>query len=346
MPHILSSKSKELGRDIFLFTSLNPSPARLVLGVNQKLTPVSSATIQRWIRIISPETTSDLFICPVNVQSVGIFEYCIQPNGPSFDGTSDSPLPPGDYGLYYDRECTKGGFRDIMALPLKWNATLEYQANHKLDNAERIAQYQFSPDLEQSVIARDNHRCRFTGVTTDTALSWIFPPVFKVQTKLCLFDSLDKDFVSPPNVLTMHANLKIHFHNNHFGVDVDDGYKIIILRDIGSTMSFLPAHLPRHPAHDATVDAFLRDHFRFSIATMLLGSDIRATYGPPQINKAMGELGFDDDGDEYILPLSDERWQTELGQEILENLIRRRATLDSPTGFSDSSGSNTPEVSE
>lgn len=166
------------------------------------------------------------------------------------------------------------------------------------------------------------------------------------QTKLCYFDSLDKDFVSPPNVLTMHADLKFHFHNNHFGVDVDDGYKIIVLRDIGSRTSVLPARLPRHPAHDATLDAFLRDHFRYSIATMLLGGDIGGTYGPPQINEAMGELGFDDDGDEYVVPLSDERWQTELGQEILECLIRRRATRDSPSGSSDGSRSNTPEVSE
>jgi hypothetical protein len=60
----------------------------------------------------------------------------------------------------------------------------------------------------------------------------------------------------------------------------------------------------------------------------------------------MGELGFDDDEDEYVLPLSNERWQTELGQEILECLIRRRVTLDSPTGSADSCGSNTPEVSD
>jgi hypothetical protein len=60
----------------------------------------------------------------------------------------------------------------------------------------------------------------------------------------------------------------------------------------------------------------------------------------------MGELGFDDDEDEYVLPLSNERWQTELGQEILECLIRHRATLESPTGSADSCGSNTPEVSD
>lgn len=30
-----------------------------------------------------------------------------------------------------------------MALPLKWNATLEYQANHLLDAAERIAEVNY-----------------------------------------------------------------------------------------------------------------------------------------------------------------------------------------------------------
>ncbi|KAJ7138240.1 hypothetical protein C8R44DRAFT_868559 [Mycena epipterygia] len=138
MLHILSSKSKELGRDTFLFIFMNASPARLILGVNQKLILVSSATVQRWIRIISPKTTSDLFICPITVQSVGIFEYCIQTNAPSFDGTLDSLLLPGDYGLYYNRECIGE------------------------DSAKCIAEYQFPPDFEQSVIARDKHRCRFT----------------------------------------------------------------------------------------------------------------------------------------------------------------------------------------
>jgi hypothetical protein len=128
MLHVLSSKSKELGRDTCLFTSTNPCSGQLVLGtmtlgmlisvsasglsslpvaslprrerrerqifsqegadVNQKLTPVSNAKIQSWIKIISPQT-SDLFICPVTVKSVCIFEYCIQLNGPAFDETSD-----------------------------------------------------------------------------------------------------------------------------------------------------------------------------------------------------------------------------------------------------------------
>jgi hypothetical protein len=73
---------------------------------------------------------------------------------------------------------------------------------------------------------------------------------------------LDKIFDSALNVLTMHAKLKLHFHSNCFAVDVDDDYKIVNLRDMGEIMSRLPTHFPRHPTHDTTVDAFLRDHFR------------------------------------------------------------------------------------
>ncbi|KAJ7230072.1 hypothetical protein GGX14DRAFT_553564 [Mycena pura] len=225
MPHVLSAKSVALGRDTFIFTSLT----HCQLGWFLKLTPVSSATVQRWIRTISPETTRELFICPVNVHSVGIFEYWIGPHGSSIDVITELPLPPGDYGLYYNRECTNGGFRDIMALPRKWNDTFEYQANHALGAEERISEYCFLPSITQLVVARDNQCCRFTGRTGDTALSWIFPPVFREQTKTSWFDLLDKDFFSPDNVLTMHTDLKFHFHSNHFTVDIDGDYTTSLL---------------------------------------------------------------------------------------------------------------------
>ncbi|KAJ7124441.1 hypothetical protein C8R44DRAFT_783503 [Mycena epipterygia] len=214
---------------------------------------------------------------------------------------------------YFAGECTRKRSREISALPRSWDDTFEYQANHALDDEERIFKYQFSPDVQQGVIARDNQRCRFTGLTTDSALCWIFPPIFKEQTKTSWFNLLDKYFVSPPNVLTMHPDLAFHFHSNNFGVDVDDDYRIVVLRDIGNTMSLLPTHLPRHPAHDATADAFLRDHFKFSIATLLLRGDIGETYGPPHINQVMEELGFDpDDGD--LIPLSDEAGRRNSGR--------------------------------
>jgi hypothetical protein len=39
---------------------------------------------------------------PVVVHSVGVFEYYIEPSGPSIEATSPTSLLPGNYGLYHN----------------------------------------------------------------------------------------------------------------------------------------------------------------------------------------------------------------------------------------------------
>ncbi|KAJ7160359.1 hypothetical protein C8R46DRAFT_815056, partial [Mycena filopes] len=129
-------------------------------------------------------------------------------------------------------------------------------------------------------------------------------------------------FLVPQNVLTMHSDLASHFHNNNFGVDVDDDYQIVVLRDMGPASSLLPRHLRRHSGHDEDADGLLRDHFKYSLCLMIMGGDIRETYSEEVILETMGELvGFGPEYDHTPVPLSDERWQTELGREILQNEI-------------------------
>ncbi|KAJ6487171.1 hypothetical protein C8R47DRAFT_1127942 [Mycena vitilis] len=345
--HALSAKSRELGRDTFVFAPLNPCPSKLVLGFNQKVTPVSSARIQRWARILNPET-SDFVICPVNVLWLGVFEYYITPNGPFIDPASTALLPPGNYGLYHQwqPELVSCGPVDLMRTR-GWEGTFEQLTSSYLTEEERIEEYQFPPCVEESVKARDKQRCRFTGMTHGLALSWIIPPIYDCQTKSSWFDTLDKDFRTSQNVLTMRSDLKLHFHNNNFSVDVDDGYRIVILRDLDRSLSLLPTHLPLHPEHDALVDAFLRDHFKYSLGAMLLGGDISDTYGRQQILQLSGELvGFGRADERDAVPLSDPRWGTPLGQEILANEIRVRTNLRRTSSAESLSSANTPEGPE
>ncbi|KAJ7806399.1 hypothetical protein B0H14DRAFT_3882371 [Mycena olivaceomarginata] len=329
--HVLSNKSRLLDRDTFVFASLNPSPSRLLLGFNQKLTPVSSATIQRWVRIITPKTR-EFVICPVVVHSIGVFEYYIEPSGPPIEATSPTLLLPGNYGLYHNDACIATGPPDIMSAR-SWSGSFEHHAS-KMDDKKRALEYQFLPEIERSVMARDNQTCWFTGATDDIALSWIFPPVFRNQTKASWFDVLDKEFVTAKNVLTLKSELKLHFHSNNFTVDVDDDYRIVILRDMGRAVSFLPTRLSRHQQHDTVVDSFLRDHFRYSLGVMILGGDIRETYSRQEVLEMIGELvGYGRDDDRDAVPLTDERWKTDLGQEILANEILRRLRGGTPEQF-------------
>jgi hypothetical protein len=151
--------------------------------------------------------------------------------------------------------------------------------------------------------------------------------------------------VTAKNVLTLKSELKLHFHSNNFTVDVDDDYRIVILRDMGRGVSFLPTRLSRHQQHDTVVDSFLRDHFRYSLGVMILDGDIRETYSRQEVLEMIGELvGYGRDDDRDAVPLTDERWKTDLGQGILANEIRVRASLRRTDSFdSSTSAGGTPE---
>ncbi|KAJ7615615.1 hypothetical protein DFH06DRAFT_123414 [Mycena polygramma] len=209
----------------------------------------------------------------------------------------------------------------------RWSLSFE-DLSRNLDDEKRRRMYQFPPEIEESVKARDKQRCRITGATNGIALSWIFPSPYRNQTKLDWYEPLDKDFVDAQNVLTMRSDLKYHFHSNRFSVDVDDGYRIVVFRDMGPSRLLLPTHLPRHPKHGALTDAFLRDHLRFSLVVTMLGGDILEDYSQAEILQLSGELiGFGRGDERDAVPLTDERWKTPLGQEILANEIRIRSNL-------------------
>lgn len=103
--HILSKKSAYLERDTFVFITPRRIEADLFLGVNQKITPVTSATIHRWAEFMNDDfDTEGFFLCPVTVESAGIMRYRVEPSGPAIEPYSTNPLPLGNYGWYFNRE--------------------------------------------------------------------------------------------------------------------------------------------------------------------------------------------------------------------------------------------------
>ena len=66
-------------------------------GLNQRLTPVTSAKLHRWVHILDPDTL-DFELQPVTVKkTVAILTYEKEPAGPNIPADSTAPLPPGDY---------------------------------------------------------------------------------------------------------------------------------------------------------------------------------------------------------------------------------------------------------
>ncbi|KAJ7776049.1 hypothetical protein DFH07DRAFT_74162 [Mycena maculata] len=310
--HVLSPKSEDLDRNTFFFVSLRMK-ARLYLGVNQKFTPVSSAIIHHWVKLMRSgrelEEPEEFFLCPVTVKSRGVMSYYVRRSGPVIEPDSKERLPPGNYGWYFDRECTLKGFPDLSRVAERF---CTFQAR-LAGNIECYGPESIADPFPFSAVARDERRCRFTGSTDDTVLAWIVPPGASWETD----DHSDPrkwdetPFLVDGNVLAMQKALVSHFHGNHFTVDVDDDYRILVLRGMGAEQRLLP---PRLPHQDEATEHFLRLHCRHSLSLMLRGGDIEEVYPTRVIMRMMEELGvnyYGDEGEKYeMAPLDDERWQT------------------------------------
>ncbi|KAJ7768142.1 hypothetical protein DFH07DRAFT_1058382 [Mycena maculata] len=346
--HILSDKSTELQRDTFIFAPMGGHPIRLVLGLNQTLTPLSSATLRRWAHLMTGYPP-DLFLCPVQVKIFGIMSYSMSPSGPIIDPQSTDPLPPGNYGWYLDRDLATSGFTDLTGVnPAVRNQSFEYVVAD-LEEERLCALYKFSPDLEHRVLERDALQCRVTGATTDVIPTWIVPPPWawtvandydppgiaprwsESNTAIHPVGIDPTAFLVAANAITLRKDIKVHFYNHNFTVDADDNYRVVILRDMGEAQKLLPTHLPRHPHYDDNDATFFRLHLRYSMNFMLLGGDVSEKYPPHRILHEMellGVAGPGDDPDDYeMAPLSDERWGTDLGKAILADTLRARMQL-------------------
>ncbi len=73
---------------------------KFYLGLNQRLTPVSSATLHRWIRLIIP-AARPFTLHPVTVHQFGIMSYAIKLNGEDIPADSTEALPIGNYAWYW-----------------------------------------------------------------------------------------------------------------------------------------------------------------------------------------------------------------------------------------------------
>ncbi|KAJ7189233.1 hypothetical protein C8R46DRAFT_1184379 [Mycena filopes] len=315
--HALSDKSEALQRDTYFFSSGHPT--RLVLGFNQKLTPLSSAKLHRWTDLMSG-WKQGFYICPVSVKPCGVMVYSISPSGPVIDVDSEELLPPGNYGWYCDRILSTSGLIMLAGVEASArNTSFEYHVT--VDRHEGfLGPYEIPADIARVVVVRDQRACRVTGSTNDTVSTWIVPPTWAWTTIP----------LRPPRKRIHAAQRPQSTLLQPFAVDVDDDYRIVVLRDLGADHArLLPTHLS-HPRNDtADADAeFFRLHLRYSFNFMLLGGDITERYPPYRVLSEMAALGVAPDSEEGDMArLDDPRWQSELGKAILAEELRSRAAM-------------------
>ncbi|KAJ7874101.1 hypothetical protein B0H13DRAFT_2058035 [Mycena leptocephala] len=334
-------------------------PIRLVLGVNQKLTPVTSASLRRWADLMVGRH-HEFFLCPVTVKPRGIMSYAMTPSGAIVAPDSDDPLPPGNYGWYLDPNLGPSEFPEFTGVNMAMrDKSFEYDVTY-MDNEKMWALYKFPPELERLALARDAQRCRVTGNSTDTTLTWIVPPPWgwtvansndpadiapaRCDLELHPLGIDPRPFLVAANVIMLRKDLKVHFYNHNFTIDADDNYRVIVLRDMGQSQKLLPTHLPRRSDYDPLDATFFRLHLRHSMNFMLLGGDTREKYPSHVILHEMDLLGVPvpgGDPDREMTPLDDPGWQTELGKAILADVIQVKTELS--LYYSDESDSEDSE---
>ncbi|KAK0444578.1 uncharacterized protein EV420DRAFT_1648684 [Desarmillaria tabescens] len=322
--HTLSAKSLQYDNDTFIFS--NTVPSYLVVAFNQRLIPLTSALVHRWMSLLDP-FTAPFCLFPVTVHRIGIMAYGVRrSSGPPIPEQSTDPLPPGDYGWYlsdrWEHRCLPEAASSIRP---KSFLTMKQTASGGHCDPEKM--FDVIPEVAHAVMERDRQRCFITGSEANTELVWIFTPYYTRITHhsdpLAVF-ATPAEFETAPNAAFLHKDLVPFFLDNAFSVDVDDNHRVVLFRNIGPAQSLLPSHLTITNGPD---DYYLREHFRLSLRVNLLDCDIRKQYPNGAIFEMMGELGvdYDDPEMEAIVPLSDPRWHTVLGQAILEDIIETGA---------------------
>ncbi|KAK7045238.1 hypothetical protein R3P38DRAFT_2883161 [Favolaschia claudopus] len=266
--HLLSTHSKAMRFDTFFWVTRHPI-TELLIGVNQNATPMTCALLNRWLSIMAgpgtvrgyeikdeeeylPNKSDDdeeecekIYICPVEITSTGVLQYWMTPNGTVIEPDSDMPLPTGNYGIFFDAECIYSG---LPALQYSREHRLSFGHNFWDESKADIDQSKLlnsiPVDLRNAATLRDASRCVFTNEVESLTSVWIIPPVAAWKTS----DRSDRQrwnqepFVNSANILTIQASLVVYFYLHYFTVDVDDGYKIIILRTDGYIHDMVPTY--------------------------------------------------------------------------------------------------------
>ncbi|KAK7045220.1 hypothetical protein R3P38DRAFT_2509117 [Favolaschia claudopus] len=332
--HFLSTHSKAMGFDTFFWVTRHPI-AELLIGVNQNTTPMTCALFSTSDDDVDEEECQKIYICPVEITSTGVLQYWMTPNGNVFEPNSEAPLPTGNYGIFFDAECMRSGLPALQYSREHYVSIAWYFWDESKANIDQSLLNSIPAQLRNAATLRDSSRCVFTDEVEELTSVWIIPPSVAWTSHQTSDSSVEEHwnqepFVHVANILTIQASLVVYFYQHYFAVDVDDGYKIIILKTNCDIRDMLPTHFTPGENYDPATDTFLRMHFRYSIIHQNRKGDIHDEYTVDTVAQIMFDLGVPWDvpvGEamETIAPPHDPRWETDLGREIRKDFEKRLA---------------------
>ncbi|KII83784.1 hypothetical protein PLICRDRAFT_702354 [Plicaturopsis crispa FD-325 SS-3] len=281
----------------------------------------------RWLEIVADEPGMEYTVRPVQVVEWGEtpFLYMAAPMGPPMPTDSTDLLIPGDYAIFDADGESRRPF-DLRGDTLSFTETEDRRHSSRSYNISTVP-----VGMEDTLRARRN-QCFITGARTppaELAATWIFPVnVARQMMWSPESDDWDKEgpdapeidiYLGEENHILLCKELVELFQGNKFGVNVDDGYRIVVFEPLGGTR--LPSHLtlPSDPSLRPS-DELLRGHFNRCIQHNVRGGDILDDYPVTAIAEYMDDLGVYNGA----IDMEDPRWQTDLGKAILAALIRGR----------------------
>ncbi|KAH9909438.1 uncharacterized protein B0H18DRAFT_1074164 [Fomitopsis serialis] len=330
-----SRRSQSRRADIFIWWPSTPSSQIMACFSSELVGSVTGSTLVRWVNMIARLGGVDVMeVKHVSWRRDGPLNFHPEPLETV---PISNVLGPGDYGCFYIDE------RSFFAMPFPFNPSYSVVSLEEKKqifstmeptpgSIESLELYNVPIKLRDQVSARDGGKCIFTGSESGTSpvdVHWMYPPgmvryVTTVAGERSLLPEIEY-FQGINNLATMRGDIYKLWHSNAFSVDVDDGYRVRIF-DAAAIGSGLPSCLGTIPA-GATSDDFFREHFCHTLCVHFVGGDITADYSHRQVQEFLEEMGLDEfDGEATIedINLEDERWQTVIGQEILEDVMESK----------------------
>ncbi|KAL6306469.1 hypothetical protein BKA93DRAFT_824007 [Sparassis latifolia] len=183
----------------------------------------------------------------------------------------------------------------------------------------------------EEVRIRDGRRCAVTGASSAEAsltVCWIVLPSTADKVEQLVLPDLTPiradmtPYLATSNAWTLRTDLAEMFTNNQWGVDVEDNCRVVFFGLYDSYAHLLPqipSNLPLD-TESGPIRERLKEHFTRCLASNILGGDIHDKYDGFDLKGYLDDMGYYEDG----IDSSDPAWQTELGKEVWELLIRRR----------------------
>ncbi|KAJ6460573.1 hypothetical protein C8R45DRAFT_1221026 [Mycena sanguinolenta] len=325
-PFVLSQQSISQGRNMFLFCFRDHPLGIMNGGWNLAHHKMTIQTFYRWLDIIDDHyrdrSASDFRLRLVKMRRFDVLRYVLEcTEGPSLPRDSVELLQPGVYGPFIEDEPYQGKVGDNFS-PLTFRGMEQGSGRMGEELGQDVNRENKMPQhIIDAVTTRDGGVCSVTGRTdTPTSIIWIFPPslaYMSYQRRDSGKHNLYERYRTVDNAITLCTSLMEPFMENMFSVDIEDNNHIVTFCDVAARSPRAPS-LPSHVSRfSSPASAFWYLNFKWTLRFYFTGGDVSFEEHDMDPDDLMDDL-VEDRAD-----LTDEKWQSGVGAEVLAEFMEQ-----------------------